>query len=221
MDAALRDRLVEIAGAKAVDPGAAAVVPSSAEQVAEICAACSAAGTHIAVTSTAPARGAKAAAGGAVLVSLARLADVEVEADRLVVRAGAGAALDAVRGAAAKERLALAGVPAGLPGETAVGELVARGQVSRRAVCGVEAVLPDGGRVGSGGSMLKDVAGYDLAATLLGSMGRLALVTAVTFRLQPSRVSVDAAQPAGVPDAVLGEALALAFDPQRLLAARG
>jgi glycolate oxidase len=221
MDAALRARLTEIAGDKAVDAGAATVVPTSAEQVEEICAACSEAGVRIAVTDTAPNTGGKAV-DGTVVVSLAHLANVAVAADRLIARVGAGATLGAVRGAAEKAGLVLAGVPASLPDEATAGEVVARGQVTRRALTGVEAVLAGGGRVASGGAMLKDVAGYDLTSTLLGSMGRLALVTAVTFRLQPRSAPHDTAEPAGMAsNPVLGDALERAFDPQRLLVARG
>lgn len=219
MDAALRARLVEIAGAKSVDGDAGTVVPGSAEHVEQVCAACATAGTRVAVTSSAPARGARAPA-GAVLVSLARLDGVEVEADRLVLRAGAGAPLAAVRKAAEKAGMALVGVP-GDVADAPVGELVARGSVARRALAGVEAVLADGGRVHSGGSVLKDVAGYDLAATLLGSLGRLALVTGVTLRLQPRGVPQADGAPAGIPTPVLGDALERAFDPQRLLVGRG
>jgi len=220
MDAALRDRLTAVAGAKAVDAEAGAVVPATAEQVDAVCAACAEAGARIAVSSALPARGSRAPE-GAVLVSLARLSDVTVEPERLVARAGAGATVGAVRDAAAKAGLILTGVRTSVAADTTVGELVARGQASRRALTGVEAVLPGGGRVGAGGSMLKDVAGYDLAGTLLGSRGRLALLISASFRLQPRSAPQDAAEPAGVPSGVLGDALEQAFDPQRLLAARG
>jgi len=241
MDAALRASLSEIVGDKAVDASAATVAPSSSEQVEHVCAACAAAGAQIAVTSHAPnlAPGRASApnvtpgpasapnsprraegGGGPVLVSLARLSDILVEPERLVVRAGAGATVAAVRQAAEKAGLTLTGVPAAVAGETTIGELIARGLLSRRALTGIEAVLPGGERVSSGGSMLKDVAGYDLPAILLGSMGQLALVTAATLRLQPRTAPQDAGDPAGVPTPVLGEALQLAFDPQRLLVAQ-
>lgn len=219
MDAALKERLTTIVGAKAVDAPAEAIAPATAEQVEQVCAACTEAGARIAVTSSAAARGGKPP-DGAVTVSLARLAEVAVEPERLVVRAGAGTSLDALRKAAEKAGLVLTGVAGSLPGDTPVGELIARGQLSRRALTGIEAVLPGGERVGSGGAVLKDVAGYDLPAILLGSLGRLALVTAATFRLQPQSAPADRGEPAGVPTAVLGEALQLAFDPQRLLVAR-
>jgi len=226
MDADLRARLTDITGSSAVDDDT--VSPDTAEQVEQVCAALAAAGTRIAVSS-APARAAagrgKAAAGNgaagavakAVTVSLSRLDGVEVEADRLVARAGAGASLGNLRAAVEKAGFILAAALDGVPADTRVGELVGRGLLSRRALTGIEAVLPDGGRVGAGGAVLKDVAGYDLPAVLLGSEGRLALVTAAYFRLQPRGVPREASQAAGVPRAVLGDALALAFDPERLL----
>jgi glycolate oxidase len=238
MDAALQARLSEIAGDTAVDAAAGTVAPGTSEQVEQVCAACAAAGTQIAVTSLAPAKTSRRAegAGGPVLVSLARLNDIAVEPERLVLRAGAfgdviesgerdqhrpaGATLTAVRQAAEKAGLTLTGVHAAVPGDTTVGELIARGLLTRRALTGIEAVLPGGDRVTSGGSMLKDVAGYDLPAILLGSMGQLALVTAATLRLQPRTAPQDAGDPAGVPTPVLGDALQLAFDPQRLLVAQ-
>ena len=220
MDAALKDRLTTIVGAKAVDAAAGAIAPSTVEQVEQVCAACAEAGSRIAVTSSAAARGGKPP-DGAVTVSLARLDEVAVEPERLVVRAGAGTTLDALRKAAEKAGLLLTGVAGSVPGDTRVGEVIARGQLSRRALTGIEAVLPGGERVGTGGgAVLKDVAGYDLPAILLGSLGRLALVTAATFRLQPQSAPADRGEPAGVPTAVLGEALQLAFDPQRRLVAR-
>jgi FAD/FMN-containing dehydrogenase len=218
MDAALRARLAEIAGDKFVDGDS--VSPSTAEQVEQVCLACAEAGARIHVTS-APATPATTA-GGAVVVSLSGIDPVDVELDRLVVRAGAGATLGAVRQAAEKVGLAITGASAAsaAAADTRVGEVIARGQVSRRALTGIEAVLPGGGRVSAGGAVLKDVAGYDLIGALLGSGGRLALVTAATFRLQPQGVAQEAAEPAGIPRPVLGEALEAAFDPQRLLAAR-
>jgi glycolate oxidase FAD binding subunit len=216
MDAALRARLVEIVGDKAVDAATGAVLPADAAQVEQVCAACAEAGARIAVAGAAPKGGGK----DAVVVSLSRLREVSVAPERLVLRAGAGAGLDEVRAAAEKAGLTLTGVRAEATAGT-VGALVARGLVSRRGITGVEAVLPGGGMVGAAGEVLKDVAGYDLVGTLLGSMGRLALVTAVGFRLQPRSAPRDGGEPAGVPGGVLGDALERAFDPGRLLVAQG
>lgn len=217
MDAALRARLAEITGDKFVDGDT--VSPSTAEQVEQVCLACAEAGVRIAVSS-APAKGAAVPA-GAVLISLSGIDPVDVTADRLVVRAGAGATLVAVRQAADKVGLAItAAADTAGAADQRVGSAIAEGRFPRRALTGVEAVLPGGGRVSAGGAVLKDVAGYDLIAALLGSRGRLALVTAATFRLQPKGVAQPALEPAGVPRGVLGDALEAAFDPQRLLAAR-
>jgi FAD/FMN-containing dehydrogenase len=214
MDASLRARLAAVCGDKRVEGDT--VTPATAEQVEQVCAACAEAGTRIAVRS---ARGGKPPA-GAVLVCLASLDTVEVAAERALVRAGAAATLSAVRVTAEKAGMSLAAIGAGAA-DGPLGELVARGQLPRRALAGVEAVLADGGRVGAGGAVLKDVAGYDLSAVLLGSLGRLALVTAVSLRLQPRGTAAEDGAPAGIPTPVLGDALERAFDPQRLLVGRG
>src|SRR5947208_835821 len=85
------------------------------------------------------------------------------------------ATIDVVRNAAHRERLETIGVPEQRDASH-IGALVARGEVPRRALCGIEAVLSNGDRVSAGGAVLKDVVGYDLATVLLGSMGRLAII---------------------------------------------
>ena len=55
-----------------------------------------------------------------------------------------------------------------------------------RWVTGLEVVLPPGEIVTVGGSMRKDVAGYDLKSLLIGSEGTLGVVTAVWLRLLPA-----------------------------------
>jgi glycolate oxidase len=57
--------------------------------------------------------------------------------------------------------------------------------VTRDYVLGVEAVLPTGEVVRSGGRLVKDVAGYDLQRLLCGSEGTLAVMTELTLRLIP------------------------------------
>jgi glycolate oxidase len=54
---------------------------------------------------------------------------------------------------------------------------------TRRWVLALEAVLPDGERIVTGGANRKDVAGYDLTRLLIGSEGTLAVITAATLRL--------------------------------------
>ena len=75
--------------------------------------------------------------------------------------------------------------------------------VTTNHVLGVEAVLPDGSVIQTGGKEL-DVAGYDLTGLLVGSEGTMALVTKVIIRLmrQPEMVKTclaiyEAAEDAG------------------------
>jgi glycolate oxidase subunit GlcD len=58
--------------------------------------------------------------------------------------------------------------------------------VTRAWLTGVEAVLPPGDIVRSGGGRRKDVAGYDVTGLLTGSEGTLGLVTAAWLRLMPA-----------------------------------
>jgi glycolate oxidase len=58
--------------------------------------------------------------------------------------------------------------------------------VTRDYVLGVEAVLPTGEVIRSGGRLVKDVAGYDLRRLLCGSEGTLAVMTELTLRLVPA-----------------------------------
>lgn len=53
-------------------------------------------------------------------------------------------------------------------------------------VIGLEAVLPSGDMIRTGGKLYKDVAGYDLTKLLVGSEGTLALITEATLKLLPA-----------------------------------
>jgi glycolate oxidase len=57
--------------------------------------------------------------------------------------------------------------------------------VTKRYVLGLEAVLPTGEVIRTGGKTVKNVVGYDLTQLLVGSEGTLAVITAVTLRLIP------------------------------------
>src|SRR5919204_1435941 len=57
-------------------------------------------------------------------------------------------------------------------------------------VLGLEAVVPPGELIQLGGPLRKDVAGYDLAALLVGSEGTLGVITAAWLRLTPAPEAV-------------------------------
>jgi glycolate dehydrogenase FAD-binding subunit len=80
------------------------------------------------------------------------------------------------------------------PGDPTIGALLAengsgplrhRFGAPRDLVLGVTLVLADGTIASSGGKVVKNVAGYDLARLVCGSHGRLALIVRASFRLHP------------------------------------
>jgi glycolate oxidase FAD binding subunit len=83
----------------------------------------------------------------------------------------------------------------------------------RDLIIGVEFVRADGAIAKAGGKVVKNVAGYDLARMLCGSLGSLAVVTSATFKLSPlaavSRTVVATARHAAA-CADLGMAIAAA-----------
>jgi glycolate oxidase FAD binding subunit len=80
------------------------------------------------------------------------------------------------------------------PGDPTVGALLAgnlsgplrhRFGAPRDLVLGATLVLADGTVASSGGKVVKNVAGYDLARLVCGSEGRLGFIARVSFRLHP------------------------------------
>ena len=60
---------------------------------------------------------------------------------------------------------------------------------TKRYVLGLEAVLPTGQIIRTGGKSVKNVVGYDLTSLLVGSEGTLAVVTEIILRLIPRPIS--------------------------------
>jgi glycolate oxidase FAD binding subunit len=107
------------------------------------------------------------------------------------------------------------------PGDPTIGALLAenvsgplrhRFGAPRDLVLGVTLVLADGTIASSGGKVVKNVAGYDLARLVCGSRGRLALVARASFRLHPTpkaaqTLAVESDDAVGVVAALLGSQL--------------
>jgi FAD/FMN-containing dehydrogenase len=174
-------------------PAAAVVRPGSTEEVAGVLRACLAHGAPIVPQGgNTGLVGGGVPRGGEVLLSLARL-DRLGPVDRATgqVEAGAGVTLGALQAHARA-----AGLDAGLDfaarDSATVGGAVAtdaggvhavRHGTARVRVAGLEAVLADGTVVSRLSGLLKDNAGYDLPALLVGSEGTLAVITRVRWRL--------------------------------------
>ena len=70
--------------------------------------------------------------------------------------------------------------------------------VTKQYVLGLEAVLPTGEVIRTGGKVVKNVVGYDLTHLLVGSEGTLAIITKIILRLipkPPAQVTMRAAFP--------------------------
>ncbi len=184
---------------------------ASLVQVAQLCHQHDVA---ISVTSSPPAPPAGTPERRGIVLSIHRLDSIDVAAPGLTVRVGAGATVAKLRSAVAKVKLGVVGLGAET-GSGHAGTLVARGEIPRRSLAGIEAVLSNGDIVRAGGPSLKDVVGYDLTAALLGSAGSLAIIAALTFRLEPATVHTGTSKPQG--SRTWQPALASAFDPKGLL----
>jgi glycolate oxidase len=80
--------------------------------------------------------------------------------------------------------------------EGAGGPRAVRYGTTKDYVCGLEAVLPSGEIMNTGGKVVKDVTGYNLCQLLVGSEGTLAIVTKIILRLIPKpKMKVDLLAP--------------------------
>jgi len=69
--------------------------------------------------------------------------------------------------------------------ECAGGPRAVKYGVTKDYVLGIEAVLPTGEIITTGGRVLKNVSGYNLTQLIIGSEGTLAIITKIIFRLIP------------------------------------
>lgn len=171
--------------------------PRDRDQVAAIVAACAAQRLPLI-----PQGGNTGMVGGGVprdgelVLSLARLdslGEVDVAAGQIV--AGAGVSLERVQETARRAGFEFpldfgaraSATVGGAIATDAGGSLAIAHGTMRRRVAGLEAVLADGSVVERMGGLLKDNAGYDLPALLIGSEGTLGVVTAARLQLVPAQ----------------------------------
>ncbi len=180
--------------------GEAALVvrPGDADEVAEVLRRCAEAGAAVVPQGgNSGLVGGAVPLGGEVVLSLARLDSVEVDAGAARVVAGAGATLAVLHAAAARHELAFGvdfaarelATVGGMIATDAGGPRVLRHGRMAAQVAGVEAVLADGTVARRMGAVERDATGYDLARLLCGSEGTLAVITRARLRLvaRPSR----------------------------------
>jgi FAD/FMN-containing dehydrogenase len=185
----------------------AVVRPADAQQVAAVLAACREHGAPVVPQGGNTGMvGAGVPRGGEVVLSTARLTELgPVDRASAQVRAGAGVTLARVQESARAAGLD-AGVDFAARDSATVGGLAATNAGGIRAmrygtvrarVAGLQAVLADGSII-ERPALLKDNAGYDLSALLVGSEGTLGIITAVRWRLV-ARLTSRVAAMIGVP----------------------
>jgi glycolate oxidase len=172
----------------------ALVLPGSTAEVAAILTYCNDHG--VPVTARGSGTGLSGAAtprNGGVLLSLERMNEViEVDTENHAAVVQPGVTLDQLDGELAPRDLVYPVFPgeysASLGGNVntnAGGMRAVKYGVTRHHIMGLEAVLPSGEVIRTGGKIVKSSSGYDLTQLILGSEGTLAIVTEATLKLHP------------------------------------
>lgn len=142
---------------------------------------------------------------GGIVISMERMNRVlEIDSENLMVVTEPGVITGELHRRVEGEGLFYPPDPASLD-SCSIGGNIAEGSGGPRAVrygttkdyvCGLEAVLPAGEVISTGGKVVKDVTGYNLTQLLIGSEGTLAIVTKIILRLIPKpKMKVDLLAP--------------------------
>jgi glycolate oxidase len=171
------------------------VRPADAREIAQVLSL--AAGRRIPVT---PRAGGTGLSGGAlpvhggIVLSLERFNRIlEIDTANLQAVAECGVITQDFQEAVEQEGLFYPPDPAsrgsctlgGNLAECAGGPRAVKYGVTKDYVLGLEAVLPTGAIINTGGRVLKNVSGYNLTQLIIGSEGTLAVITKIIFRLIP------------------------------------
>ncbi len=142
---------------------------------------------------------------GGIVLSLEKMDRIlEIDKKNLMVTVEPGVITGNIHRAVEAEGLFYPPDPASLDSCT-IGGNIAEGAGGPRAVkygvtkdyvCGLEAVLPSGEIIQSGGKLVKNVTGYNMIQLLIGSEGTLAIVTKIILRLIPlPKIQIDVLVP--------------------------
>jgi glycolate oxidase FAD binding subunit len=206
--------------------GGTAFRPTTAAEVAEALAAHAQAGRSVRITG-----GGTRAGWGSPVTADAELSTTgldriaEHSAGDFTAVLGAGVPFEEAQATFAEHGQMLAVDPPPAPGAT-IGGLVATADAGPRRhrygairdlVIGMTVALPDGTVAKSGGKVIKNVAGYDLAKLNAGAFGTLGVITQVAVRLHPLPAATATARFAvGDPDEAGRIAANLAHRPLEL-----
>jgi glycolate oxidase len=170
------------------------VKPGSADEVAQILKLATEQGFAVTARGSGSGlAGAAVAPAGGVVISFERMNKIlSIDTVNHVAVVEPGVTLQELEARAAEDDLIYPVYPgemsATIGGNIATnagGMRAVRFGVTHENVLGVQAALPTGELVRSGGAIVKNSTGYDLTQLIVGSEGTLALVTEATLRLRP------------------------------------
>jgi glycolate dehydrogenase FAD-linked subunit len=176
-------------------PADAVVLPEGADQVSAIVKACAAHGVPFV-----PRGGGTGYTGGAVpvrggvVIAMERMNRIlEIDEDNLIAIVEPNVINGDLQAAVEKVGLFYPPDPASLKtsviggnvAECAGGPRAFKYGTTKQYVLGLQAVLPNGDIIETGGKVVKNVVGYDLTHLLVGSEGTLAIITRIVLRLVP------------------------------------
>jgi len=191
---ALADGPVPAALASLVAGAEAVVRPRSTEEVSETLAWATASGVGVLPVGSGERVGSRKLEGSYVVLLTERMEGIEIyEPADVTLTAKSGTSMARLNEALGRHRQWLPFDPSDVPGRT-VGGLVAAGESGpvaagygelRSHVLGATVVCGDGRVLRLGGRVVKNVAGFDLLRPLVGSAGRLGVITSVCLRAFP------------------------------------
>lgn len=172
----------------------AVVRPRTAADVAEVLRAANESGTPVTARGAGTGlSGGAIARNGGLLLSFDHMIEIlEIDTANHTATVQPGVTLDKLDAALAEHGLIYPVFPgeysASLGGNVATnagGMRAIKYGVTRHQVLGLEAVLPTGEVIRTGGKFVKSTTGYDLTQLIIGSEGTLAIVTEATLKLYP------------------------------------